>query len=182
MALVLIYSGFENVTILDGGYMAWIFENELLTSSLTSKKQDEGNFTLNTNESIVASLDYLNENLTSSTILDARSPQEYYGVKRSDNVSSVGHISSAKSSFYMNKFLTDGTLRDKNELKQIYMQGYNLEPNTHLIVYSDNIFSASMEFYILYKHMGFKNTKIYEASLLEWGNSLALPMTKFKWE
>jgi thiosulfate/3-mercaptopyruvate sulfurtransferase len=182
MAFILLYSGFENLTLLDGGYMAWVFENELLTSKHMPKKKDDGNFTLNINKNILASLDYINDNLTSIPILDARSPQEYYGVERSQKIAKSGHISNAKSSFYADKFLTDTTLREQNELNDIYISGHGLEKSAEVIIYSNNVFSASMEFYILYKHMGFKNAKIYEASLLEWGNSLDLPMTRFKWE
>ena len=54
-ALILLYSGFENISILDGGYMAWVFENELLTSSLKSEKPDNGNFIV-TYESILPNL------------------------------------------------------------------------------------------------------------------------------
>ena len=182
LAFILLYSGFENLTLLDGGYMAWIFENELLTSSLTPDSKDNGNFIVNKNDNILVNSSYLYDNLAAITMLDARSPQLYYGIERSTNVRLTGHISYAKSSFYMDKFLRDGTLRAQNELDQIFIYGHGLRENDEIIVYGDNVFSASMEFYILYKHMGFKNVKLYEASLLEWGNSLDLPMTRFKWE
>ncbi len=79
-------------------------------------------------------------------------------------------------------FLRDSTLRDDKELNEIFLYGHGLKSNDEIIVYADDAVTASMEFYILYKHMGFKNTKLYEASLLEWGNTLDLPMTRFKWE
>ncbi len=82
----------------------------------------------------------------------------------------------------MDKFLRDGTLREQKELDEIYIYGHELKISDEVIVYGDTVFSASMEFYILYKQMGFKNAKLYEASLLEWGNALDLPITRFKWE
>ncbi|MFT7004073.1 MAG: thiosulfate/3-mercaptopyruvate sulfurtransferase [Sulfurimonas sp.] len=182
LAFILIYSGFENLSILDGGYMSWLFENELLTSSDSSYASSEGNFTININQNIVVSSDIVLNTLTSTIKLDARSPQMYYGTQRSENVASVGHIKYAKSSYYADKFLRDGILRDQEELNEIFIDGHELKSTDEIIVYSDNVFSASMEFYILYKHMGFNNAKIYEASLLEWGNALDLPMTRFKWE
>lgn len=51
-----------------------------------------------------------------------------------------------------------------------------------IVIYGENAMSASMNWFILYKKMGFKNAKLYEASLLEWGNIEALPMVKYKWE
>jgi thiosulfate/3-mercaptopyruvate sulfurtransferase len=182
LAFILLYSGFENVSILDGGYMAWVFENELLTSSIKQDAKEEGNFIVNVNPKLIASLENVRQNLASAIMLDARTPQEYYATERSKNIERIGHISYAKSSHYKDKFLRDNTLRNKQELDEIYIYGHGIKQNDEIIVYGDNVFTASMEFYILYKHMGFKNTKLYEASLLEWGNSLDLPMTRFKWE
>ena len=182
MAFILLYSGFENLAILDGGYLAWVFENELLTSSITPDSKNDGNFIVKLNKEILVTSDYIQDNLAAVTMLDARSPQMYYGIKRSNNVRLTGHISYAKSSYYMDKFLRDGTLREQKELDEIFIFGHELKENDEVIIYADTVFRASMEFYILYKHMGFKNSKLYEASLLEWGNSIDLPMTRFKWE
>ncbi len=182
LAFVLIYAGFENVSILDGGYLSWVFENELLVSSLKENSVKETNFTINTNKSIISTSQYISKHLKSATILDARSPELYYGIERSDKTKRTGHISYAKSSLYLHKFLADTTLRKVNELKEIYIDGHGLKTTDNIIVYSDNIFSASMEWFILYKEMGFKNTKIYYNSLQEWSNNSDLPMTRFKWE
>lgn len=181
-AFVLIHSGLENVSILDGGYMSWVFENELLTSTVQTQKKDYGNFKLKINSNLLVTKKQLKENISLTTILDARSPQMYYGVQRSENITSIGHIPHSKSSFYMDKFLSDSTLREQNQLDDIYINGHELIIYNEVIVYSDTIFSASMEWYILYQQMGIKSAKIYEASLLEWGNDESLPMTRFKWE
>ena len=94
----------------------------------------------------------------------------------------MGHISTAKSSYYKDKFLYDGTIRYMTELEEIFIKGHELNIEDDIIVYGESALSASMNWYILYKYMGFKNIKIYEASLLEWGNYPDLPMTRFKWE
>lgn len=182
LAFILLYSGFEHLTILDGGYMAWVFENEKLTSAILSEPEDVGNIIVRPKKHLVVTRDIVQNSLSHVTMLDARSPQMYYGIERSDKVISIGHISYAKSSFYKDKFLRDGTIRETKELNEIFLFGHELKSSDDIIVYAENALSATMEFYILYKHMGFKNTKLYEASLLEWGNALDLPITKFKWE
>ncbi|MEA1891705.1 MAG: rhodanese-like domain-containing protein [Campylobacterota bacterium] len=182
LAFILIYSGFENLSILDGGYMSWVFENELLTSTLSEYAQSDGNFIVKENKKIVTSLNYIKDNITSTTILDARDPSYYYGIKRSKNIDLVGHIPHSKNSHYKDKFLRDSTLREQNELDEIYIYGHELKAYDEVIIYSNNIFSASMEWYILYKQMGFENAKLYEASLLEWGNRSNMSITRFKWE
>jgi thiosulfate/3-mercaptopyruvate sulfurtransferase len=182
LAFILLYSGFENLTILDGGYMAWVFENERLTSSILPESKDDGNIVVNPAKHLIVNRESVQSSLASTPMLDARSPQIYYGIERSNKVTAIGHISYAKSSFYKDKFLRDGRSRDRQELDEIFVYGHELKSSDEVIVYADNALSASMEFYILYKHMGFKNTKLYEASLLEWGNALDLPMNRFKWE
>jgi len=181
LALILISHGFENVSILDGGYMAWVFENELLISSFSSSAKDDGNFKIKAKKNLLVTFEFLQNNLDKITMLDARSSEYYYGIKRSKNIKSVGHIKYAKSSYYKDKFYRDNTLRVQGELTEIYVYGHELGRNDNIIVYADDIFKASMEWYILYQQMGFKNTKVYEASLMEWGN-YNLPMTRFKWE
>ncbi len=182
LAFMLIYSGFENLTILDGGYMAWVFENELFTSKIIPKTKEDGNIVVDINKNIIASMKYIQNNLAIISVLDTRSTELYYGLKRSKGINAVGHIPYAKSSFYKDKFLKDGTIREQSQLDEIFIYGHELKISDEVIVYSDSALDASMEFYILYKHMGFKNAKLYEASLLEWGNKPDKVMRRFKWE
>lgn len=182
LALVLISHGFNNVSILDGGYMAWIFENELLVSTQESDYTKEGDFQLKRRDNILVNYEYVEKNLKSIPIIDSRSEQHYYGIKRSSKTETIGHISHAKSNYYKNSFLTDGLLRDKEELNEMFIEGSAIQKNKEVIIYSDTIFSASVNWYILYQQMGFKESKIYEASFYEWGNYSELPLTRFKWE
>ena len=182
LAFVLITFGFENVSILDGGYMAWVFENERLVSSKRSKSKDDGNFLPQKNHNVIASQKYILDNLSNITMLDAREAKYYYGTHKSKKIKEFGHISGAKSSYYGDKFLIDSTLRKKNELNDIYYKGHKLKQNDNIVVYADNVFKASMEWYVLYKVMRFQNTKIYEASLLEYFNEKNNPKSRFIWE
>lgn len=179
LAFVLLYSGLEDVSILDGGYMAWVFENNLHVSSLAPKVK-EGTIVIKPKKHLLATKKDIQK--SDAKILDARSYDDYYGITRSDGVLRVGHIKGAKSSYFATKFLKDNTIRSKNELNQIYVSGHELSSDDEIVVYNRDAVSASMEFFILYQQMGFKNTKLYEASLLEWGNIETLPMTRFKWE
>jgi len=179
LAFILLYSGLEDISILDGGYMAWVFENNLLVSSLIPKIKN-GTVTIKPRKHLIATTkDIQNSDVK---ILDARSYDDYYGISRSDGVLGVGHIKGAKCSYTATKFLKDNTLRAKSELDDIYLAGFALDNDSEIIIYSRDALSASMEFFIVYQHMGLKNTKLYEASLLEWGNEKNLPMTRFKWE
>ena len=182
LAFILTYNGVHNISILDGGYMGWIFQNELLISTKKFYPRSEGNFTFNENQKILANLQDIEQNNSKITIMDARTPQEYYGVEKSKGIDGIGHIPHAKSSFYKYSFLKDSTIRDDKELDAIYIDGFNLSKNSNITVYGNSIYDGSMLWYILYQKMGFKHTKLYGASLLEWGNKSSLPMQRFKWE
>ncbi len=179
-AFVLIAHGFENVSILDGGYMAWVFEYPLLSSTTTHSAEAEGNFSVIRNNTLSVDANYIQTQQT-LTLLDARAPKEYYGIKKSLGIDVLGHIPMAQCAYYAYSFLQDSTLRNLNELNQIYLKGFALSADTDIVVYADTIFASSMTWYILYKKMGFKQTKIYEKSFKEWSD-LKLPIKRFMWE
>jgi len=182
LALILTTFGFENISLLDGGYMAWVFENERLVSSISSNVKEDGNFIPNKNNNIIINKDYLTTNISNVTLIDARASDLYYGTKKTKKVKKFGHISRAKSSYYGNKFLLNGNLREKNELNDIYISGLDLKKDTPIIVYANNVFEASMEWYMLYKVMNFKDVKLYEASLMEYFSTDTAQIIRFKWE
>lgn len=55
LAFMLAQHGFENVTILDGGYMAWVFKYHDLISSKESKPSKDGGFEIKYSSSLLVS-------------------------------------------------------------------------------------------------------------------------------
>ena len=181
LALALIVNGAKDVSLLNGGYLAWTFESNILSSTSTSSPKD-GNFTSLYNPNILVDLNYMKSSLAKVPVLDARSTDIYYGVSPSKGVKRLGHIQGAMSSFWRDKFLTDETVRKDDELKDIFLKGYNLQKDDVVISYCTSGMEASMNWYILYNYFGFKNVKLYDASMREWGNRDDTPMERFKWE
>ena len=181
IALALIVNGAKNISILNGGYLAWTFESNILSHTSISSPKD-GNFTSLYNPNILVNLDYMKSNLGKIAMLDARSTDVYYGTSSSMGVKRLGHIKGAMSSFWKDKFLTDETLRQNEELKDIFLKGYNLKQDDEVISYCTGGIEASMNWYILYNYLGLKNAKLYDASMREWGNRDDTPMERFKWE
>ncbi len=181
LALLLISNNFTNVSILDGGYLAWVFENELLVDTETSSAK-KGTFSFAKVKDILVNYQYLEKNRADALLIDSRSADYYYGIKRSQNTEIIGHISNAKSHYFKNNFLTDGLIRDREELKMMFVDGAEIKTYQDTIIYSNSIFSASINWYILYHHMGFKKSKVYDVSTSKWSNYPLLPFTKFKWE
>jgi len=180
LAFILITFGFENVSILDGGYMAWVIEYDLLVNKTNVEIDDEGDINL-IPKNISVDAKYLKENIGRNFILDARATPYYYGTKIAKNIKTQGHIPQAKSSFYKNKFLKDGTIRSDDELNDIYIHGFRLSKDDNIIVYGESVYDAVVEWYIVYQKMGFKNAKLYEKSFLEY-DALNYEGVRFRWE
>jgi len=181
-AMILILSGFENISILDGGYMTWTFKYNRLVSTekFSPKSNDSYEVKMNTNN-ILVNTNYVEDNLYNIQIIDSRDTPYYFGTKKLLSSTYFGHIPSAKSSFYKDKFLDDLTLRKDKDLEDIFVLGLELDRQKDIIVYGDSVFDASMNWYILYKKLGFKNVKIYEGSFKRWDEE-SLPTNSFKWE
>lgn len=180
-ALILIASGFENVSILDGGYMNWTFKYNRLVSAQSSFSKSDNSYNISINKNIFVDTKYLEDNLLKIQIIDSRDTPYYFGTKKLLTSKNFGHIPSAKSSFYKDKFLDDLTLRSNEELEDIFILGLELDTQKEIVVYGESIFDASMNWYILYKKLGFTNAKIYEDSFKEWDKK-GLQTNSFKWE
>jgi len=180
LAFILIYNGFTNVSILNGGYMAWVFKNNRFVSSEEPDIID-GFFSTNENSNLITNTKYIQDNLSKLQILDSRLSDYYFGTQKLESAKNFGHIPGAKSSYYKDKFLDDLELRSDKELNEIFLIGLELDRNQEVIIYGESMYSASMNWYILYQKLGFKKVKIYEASFFEW-NNLNLQTTTFKWE
>jgi thiosulfate/3-mercaptopyruvate sulfurtransferase len=181
IALALITNGAKSVTILDGGYDAWLSENPKLVSTETPAVK-KGNFDAKFKNGIIVELDYVKSQIGKVPMLDARPPRYYYGTLLSGGVERYGHIPHSRSSFWGDKFHTDNTIRDNEELNEIVIQSNKLNSEDEVILYCTGGLETSANWYILSQHMGFKNAKIYEGSMREWGNRDDTPLVRYRWE
>ena len=132
LAFVLIEHGFENISILDGGYMAWVFEYHDLVSSKKGSAKDDGTYEIKHNPNLLVESDYVNRNSRSVTVVERD---------------------------YREIFFDDLTLRGKDELNE-FVSELSLLKDKEIAVHDETIFKASINWYILYKELGFKNVKI----------------------
>ena len=180
IALALISHGFHNVSILDGGYGDWLyeFEDDKTAVSKTALKYKRGNFTAKFNPNILVGLEYVKAHVNKVPMIEAR-PQVYFdGKKKSNGVKRLGHITGASSSYWRDKFNVDDTLKSDKKLNKIFLGKNRLNPNKEVIAYCTGGLEASMNWYVLTQHLGYKDVKIYDASMKEWGNLDDTPMEK----
>jgi 3-mercaptopyruvate sulfurtransferase SseA len=63
-----------------------------------------------------------------------------------------------------------------------FTTGFKLDTDEEVILYGLDGYQASMNWYILQGVFNFKNMKVYDASLLEWGNNEERAMVSYAWE
>ncbi len=173
IAMALIANGLKNVAILDGGYPEWLFHYEGFTSteSLPVKK---GNFRAKFNPNILVDLAYVKNHIGKVPMIEARPLRFYNAQAQSKGVRRLGHIKGATSSAWADKLDNDYCIKPKKELQSIY----KLDPKKEVITYCTGGLEASMNWYILSQHLHFKDVKLYDASMREWGNRDDTPMEK----
>lgn len=181
LAFAMASAGFENFALLDGSFNEWR-DDEERTLSAGVETNPQGTFTPKPNPYVKVDLEYVRANIGKLPMLDARPTIYYYGTHLSKGVKRYGHISGGMSSLWKDKFRMDETLHDQEVLDAIYLEGHELSKGEEVILFCTGGLEASMNWYLLYKHMGFKKARLYDASMREWGNRDDTPMTRYKWE
>ncbi|MBN2817004.1 MAG: sulfurtransferase [Campylobacterales bacterium] len=180
IALALIVNSFENISILDGGYNEWknSFKDNPKMFSTKFSTYKQGNFKAQYNPDILVNMEYVQNKIGSVPMIEAR-PKEYFdGTTQSKGVKRLGHIKNAQSSNWQNKFAQDEKLIDDTKLKNIFYKDHNLTQNNEVITYCTGGLEASMNWYLLSQYLEFKDVKLYDASMKEWGNRESTPMEK----
>lgn len=181
IALALISQGMKNVSLLDGAYGEWEYDEERpIQLKVTPIKK--GNFTPHVDRNFIVDKTYVKNHINKIPMLEARPPQFYYGTLRSQGVKRYGHIPGAMSSNWKDKFTLDQMLKSDKILNEIFVDGYNLKKDKEVLLYCTGGLEASMNWYILSQKLGFTDAKIYDASMREWGNLKDTPITRYKWE
>ncbi len=181
VALAMITHGLKEVSILDGAYEEWIDDEERAVSKKLPIRL-VGNFKAAKDPNIIVDMAYVKKKINKVPMLEARPAVFYYGTLRSQGVKRIGHIPKAMSSYWKDKFLLDGTLQDEEVLKEIFVDGFKLDPKKEVVLYCTGGLEASMNWYILSQHLKFTKAKIYDSSLREWANRDDTPLVRYKWE
>lgn len=152
LAFVLTQHGFESISILEGGYMAWVFKYYTLISSKKSSAKEDGNYEAIYNPNFLADLAYIKSNSQNITVVHSSDK-----LQSSELFSDISYIVKRD---YRDNFFADLTLREEDELSKFASKFSLLNDRDIIVVYDETIFKASVNWYILYKKLGLKNVKI----------------------
>lgn len=174
------YHGVANVALLDGGLKQWKKAGFKVTDMINTPKQT--NFTATIDSSKITHLEYVSQNIKKLPMLDARPSDKYLGINPTATVKRNGHISGAMS--YSWNYSVDGEyiLKPKEQLEAVFRDGYGLDKDQEIIVYCTGGLETSFNYYVLSGILGYKNIRLYDASMKEYGNREDTLMTRYRYE
>ncbi|MBT8225557.1 MAG: sulfurtransferase [Dactylosporangium sp.] len=167
VAETLIYAGVENVSILDGGYSAWLAEGRETTTDIPEVTPSV--FDGTTNGEAFVDIDYVHGSIGRSLIVDARDAEVYSGEVTEPWAEKPGHIPSAVSLPTPLIWNEDGTYKSREELKALAEEALG-EHSRHaeIIVYCGVGGYASSWLYVLTEMLRYRDVKMYDGSAQEW--------------
>ena len=169
-------AGITDVKILDGGWAAWqAADGATCTKTCTLDAVDAPELEDACSISIVDG-DYVNEHLTSSTIVDVRSKAEYNG-ETNYGEAKLGRIPGAVSLAIDSLYNDDYTIKSDSELASLFEEAGLTDKDAEIITYCTGGIRAG-DVAELLEEQGFTNVKVYAGSFTDWAANDAYEVEK----
>jgi thiosulfate/3-mercaptopyruvate sulfurtransferase len=159
VAWTLEYAGLENVTILSGGYAAWVKAGKPVSTEAVKPKATAFKGKAHP-EYLAVRADVL---ATRGQVIDARAYDTYFGIVKQGFVAQAGHLPGAYPLPFA--WITDanGEVKAKDELAKMPAL-LGLDPYTATIVYCDSGVLATSWWWILKEYLGWNVVRNYDGS------------------
>lgn len=177
--------GHTNAKIMNGGRAKWAAEGRELTREVPS--YDATDYpVVERDDSVERAFrdDVLAFVKAGGQTVDVRSPAEFSGEKLhmagypQEGALRGGHIPSATNIPWSTAANADGTFKDADELRQIYVEDKGIKEGEPVISYCRIGERSSHTWFVLKYLLGFEDVKNYDGSWTEWGNSVGVPIEK----
>ncbi len=180
VAWTLIYAGVANVAILDGGYTKWLAEGREFSQEAVTAQINvyNGRF----NRSVLASKSFVASHMFYSRIIDARIPEDFFGVTNPPEFSEKsGHIAGAVNLPTPWVFTSEGLYKDSEIIATMARGVVGLPSYRKNIVYCGVGGFAATWWYLLSEVLEYPHTSLYDGSIQEWTLDPRAPVQKYTW-
>lgn len=176
MFWMLKYYGHRHIRILDGGRDAWQRSGNSFSS--TPNNVLVSDYRVATiDDSLITYRPYIESRLTDKnfTLVDGRPRDQYTGEVIGKTFHNgithkyPGHIYGAQSVPWQDNFNEDGTFKSAIELRDIYW-AHGVDNTKTIITYCNEGLHAAPPWFVLKEILGYKDVRLYDASLAEWAN------------
>ena len=177
--------GHDNVKLMDGGRLKWEQEGREMTRDVPEYEATEYTAPERDDSKVRAFQKEVLEHLEGQKpLVDVRSPAEFKGELLhmanypQEGALRGGHIPGARNISWSQAANEDGTFKTADELRKIYVEDNNIDPNEEVITYCRIGERSSHSWFVLNYLLGFDNVRNYDGSWTEWGNTVNVPIEK----
>lgn len=167
-------TGHQDSSLLNGGLHAWAAEQRPLTAA--REQRPRGQYRVQRIDAVIAEHDYIRANLENPDVrlLDARSIEEYRGIKRF--AERGGHIPGAVNLDWLQTMDPNRglRLRENQELLPI-LEKLGITPDKEIICYCQS-HHRSAHSAIMLRNLGYPRVRGYPGSWSDWGNRPDTPV------
>ena len=171
--------GHDNVSILNGGYLAYAAD-QANTIEKGNNKPDPRSFTPNLRADMLITKEDVKMAINDDgiTLVDMRPNHQFVGINRHPKSKRNGTIPTSMN--LPESWLTvngGGMFRPVAELQQLYALA-EVDPNATQIAFCNTGHWASLGWFVSSELMGNENAELYDGSMVEWSSDESLPMDR----
>jgi len=174
-------AGVSKVSILDGGYAAWVAEQNAIETG--ASKPSPKIFTASLNKALLAERNDVEtiEQSGGATLVDSRPASFFSGKQKAPAVQAYGHIPGAvnvdSATFYDEK---TNRLKPQGQLASLAAS----LPSGPAVTYCNTGHWAATDWFVLSELLGRKDVRLYYGSMVDWTSDVSRPLAsaRTKWD
>ena len=179
VACTLLYAGVMNVAVLNGGHNKWAKERKPMTDKIVKPKTVQ--YKGKVHEMMFVSKEYVQKRIGKSTIIDVRTPSDFFGATQDPFAERAGHIPSAVCLPAPWIWTHEGTYRSIKELRDMAIGIVGRDRSQEIIIYCGVGGYSSAWCFVLREVLGYTDVRIYDGSAEEWTRDPEAPVVKYRW-